>query len=92
MPLSALLALTGLQQLAKVYLDLSHMSHIEGEDLHALLSLLCREVSTLKDIQVQIAEGALDEDEDTDTWCLHEQLEAWGITGLKPLHIITYID
>ncbi len=91
-PLSALLALTDLQQLSKVYLDLSHMDHISGEDLHAILSMLCLEIRTLKDISIQVAYGALDDDEDEGTWDLHEQLEAWGIGGLKPLRIITYIE
>ncbi len=84
-PLSALLALTDLQQLSKLYLDLSHMDYIAAEDLSALLSMLCREIRTLKDIDVAVADGALDEE--TNTWGLYEQLEAWGIEGVKPLTI-----
>lgn len=76
----ALFALTRLQQLTRLDLDISHTSHTT-EELVSLLSLLYRKMSALKTLTILVAVGGLEEGKDACFDALTEQLVAWGVAG-----------
>lgn len=86
-PMSALFALTSLQQLAEVHLDLSHFSYIAEEELVGLLSLLIRQVRALGAVEVAVTAAAHQEGLEHFFSSVQEQLEAWGINDAKRMTV-----
>ncbi len=78
-PPSALHALTGLQQLETLTLDLKHCAHLTTDGLAATLCLLCRGVRTLREVTVMTKSELLDADACVDA--VVEQLEAWEVAA-----------
>ncbi len=87
-PPPALFALTRLQQLVALDVDLSHVSYHATEDLVSLVSLLFRRMSVLKTLKIGVAPSSLEAGMDACFKKLREQLGAWRIYDVKILRIV----
>ncbi len=83
---TALYALTGLQQLEELRLDLTHCTHLTTDELAALLCLLCRGIQTLASVSVDTKSSEVDLLAcRTLVW---GQLAAWGSRRLPGIHLV----
>lgn len=87
LPLGALPALTGLQELQRLDLDLHHLDQLTTEELTHVLCLLCREISTLEGIEIYTESSAVDVGKCKKA--VRAQLEAWGMSNSTKLTITT---
>ncbi len=75
-PTSALHALTGLQRLESLTLDLTHCEHLTTDELEAALCLLCKGVPSLKRVTASCSSSSLSTDACRQS--VEGQLAAWG--------------
>lgn len=84
-PFGALHALTGLQRLQRLALDLSRCLHLTKDDLVATLALLCRGMPSLSSIVVRTSSFELDAGA-----CVQRvqgQLGRWGIVPAPTIRV-----
>ncbi len=81
LPLGALHALTGLQELQELQLDLTHLDQLTTEELAHVLCVLCREISTLEAVEVATESSAVDVGKCEGA--VRAQLAAWGISSSR---------